>query len=51
MRQDLKAGRACELDLFAVTIRALGDKYGIDTPVNDKLYHGISELMAKNSKR
>lgn len=51
MRQDLKAGRACELDLFAGTIRALGDKYGIDTPVNDKLYHGISELMAKNSKR
>ena len=46
MRQDLKAGRACELDLFAGTIRALGKKYGIKTPVNDRLYDGISKLMA-----
>lgn len=50
MRQDLKAGRPCELDLFAGTIRQLGDKHGIDTPVNDKLYQGISELMAKNAE-
>lgn len=47
MRQDLKAGRRCELELFAGTIRELGDKHGIDTPVNDQLYHGISELMNK----
>lgn len=50
MRQDLKAGRPCELELFAGTIRQLGDKHGIDTPVNDRLYQGISELMAKNAK-
>jgi len=48
MRQDLKAGRRCELDLFAGTIRELGDKHGIDTPVNDSLYDGISALMANN---
>lgn len=48
MRQDLKAGRPCELDLFAGTIRTLGDKHGIDTPVNDQLYDGISQLMANN---
>lgn len=48
MRQDLKAGRRCELDLFAGTIRELGDKHGIDTPVNDTLYDGISALMANN---
>ena len=48
MRQDLKAGRCCELDLFAGTIRELGDKHGIDTPVNDTLYDGISALMANN---
>nr|WP_309593338.1 ketopantoate reductase family protein [Moraxella osloensis] len=48
MRQDLKAGRRCELDLFAGTIRELGDKHGIDTPVNDILYDGISALMANN---
>ena len=47
MRQDLKAGRPCELELFAGTIRTLGDKHGIDTPVNDHLYEGISALMAK----
>ncbi len=46
MRQDLKAERRCELDLFAGTIRELGDKHGIDTPVNDSLYDGISALMA-----
>lgn len=45
MRQDLKAGRPCELDLFAGTIRKLGDKHGIDTPVNDQLYNGIRQLM------
>lgn len=49
MRQDLKARRPCELDLFAGTIRELGDKHGIDTPVNDKLYQGIMDLMAKNN--
>ena len=48
MRQDLQAGRRCELDLFAGTIRELGDKHGIDTPVNDTLYDGISALMANN---
>ncbi len=48
MRQDLKAGRRCELDLFAGMIRELGDKHGIDTPVNDTLYEGISALMANN---
>ena len=48
MRQDLKAGRRCELDLFAGAIRELGDKHGIDTPVNDTLYDGISALMANN---
>lgn len=48
MRQDLKAGRRCELDLFAGAIRELGDKHGIYTPVNDTLYDGISTLMANN---
>lgn len=48
MRQDLKAGRPCELELFAGTIRQLGNQHGIDTPVNDRLYQGISELMTKD---
>ena len=36
MRQDAKAGRVTEVDLFAGTICALGKKHGIPTPVNDR---------------
>lgn len=43
MRQDLLAGRPTEVDLFAGTIRQLGDKHGIPTPVNDLLYQLIRE--------
>lgn len=35
MRQDSKAGRPTEVQLFAGTICALGRKHGIPTPVND----------------
>jgi len=35
MRQDSKAGRPTEVQLFAGTICALGKKHGIPTPVND----------------
>lgn len=48
LRQDLKAGRDCEVELFAGTIRKLGKKHGIATPVNDTLYEGIYQLMARN---
>jgi 2-dehydropantoate 2-reductase len=36
MRQDAIAGRTTEVDLFAGTVIALGKKYGIPTPVNEK---------------
>lgn len=35
MRQDDKAGRHTEIDLFGGTISALGKKHNIKTPVND----------------
>lgn len=38
MRQDSKAGRKTEVELFAGTIRKLGRKHGIETPVNERLY-------------
>ena len=38
MRQDGLAGRPSEVDLFAGTIRRLGKKHGIPTPVNDWIY-------------
>ncbi len=41
MRQDVKAGRATEISLFAGTICELGRKYGIPTPVNDMFLRKI----------
>lgn len=42
MRQDAKAGRKTEKELFSGTVCALGDRHGIDTPVNDLFYKKIN---------
>lgn len=42
MRQDAKAGRKTEKALFSGTVCALGDKHGIDTPVNDLFFEKIN---------
>lgn len=42
MRQDAKAGRKTEVDLFAGTVCALGKKHGILTPVNDQFLEHFS---------
>lgn len=47
MLHDVEAGRATEVELFAGTIRRLGEKHGIPTPVNDWLYE---ELQKKSQK-
>ena len=41
MRQDALAGRPTEVDLFAGTIREYGRRFGIPTPVNDRLFEQI----------
>ena len=41
MRQDGKAHRKSEVELFAGTIRSLAQKHGIAVPVNDWLYEQI----------
>ena len=41
MLQDIEAGRETEVELFAGTVRALGRKHGVPTPVNDWLYEAI----------
>ena len=46
MRQDGKAHRRSEVELFSGTIRKLGAKHGIPTPVNDWLYQRIHEMEA-----
>lgn len=44
LRQDLEAGRSTEVELFAGTVRQLGQKHGVPTPVNDWLYTEIKRL-------
>ena len=49
MRQDGKAHRRSEVELFSGTIRRLARKHGIPVPVNDRLYEKI-RLMEQNLK-
>lgn len=44
MRQDGKARRKSEVELFSGTIRRLAAKHGIAVPVNDWLYQRVQEM-------
>ena len=44
MRQDGKARRASEVELFSGTIRRLAAAHAIPVPVNDWLYSRIREM-------
>ena len=44
MRQDGKAHRRSEVELFSGTIRRLAAKHGVPVPVNDWLYDRIQEM-------
>jgi 2-dehydropantoate 2-reductase len=44
MRQDLEAGRLSEVELFAGTVLALGEKYSLPTPVNRALYAQVKAI-------
>lgn len=46
MRQDGLAGRPSEVELFAGTVKKLGQKYHIPTPVNDWIYDRVREMEA-----
>ena len=46
MRQDGKAHRRSEVELFSGTVRRLAEKHGISVPVNDWLYQKIHETEA-----
>jgi len=50
MRQDTLQHRPTEVDLFAGTIRKLGQKHGIPTPVNDFLYDRIRTIEESYAK-
>ena len=46
MRQDGKAHRKSELELFAGTVRRLAQKHGIAVPVNDRIYRQVQAMEA-----
>ena len=46
MRQDGKAHRKSELELFAGTVRRLAQKHGIAVPVNDRIYEQVQAMEA-----
>lgn len=48
MLEDIESGRRTEVDAFAGTVCALGEKYGIDTPVNRTLFRIIKLIEPNN---
>ena len=44
MAQDRISRRLSEVEMFAGTVIPLGEKHGISTPVNRKLYEKILEI-------
>jgi 2-dehydropantoate 2-reductase len=44
MLQDVEAGRKTEVDIFAGKMVALGESFGIPTPVNQTVLHTIRVL-------
>lgn len=47
MRQDGIEKRASEVELFAGTVIRKAEQYGIDVPVNRKLYRSVKEMEAQ----
>ncbi|MFK9094021.1 ketopantoate reductase family protein [Bacillus salipaludis] len=47
MAQDVEARRLSEVELFAGTVVSLGEKYGIPTPTNKRLYSEIKLLESQ----
>ncbi len=46
MLQDIEAGRKTEVEIFAGRVMALGERYGVSTPVNRTLFQIIRVLEA-----
>ncbi len=44
MLQDIEAGRKTEVEMLSGTLRKMGRKYGVPTPVNDTLFNMIRIL-------
>jgi len=49
MLQDVEAGRKTELEMLAGMMIELGKRYGIQTPVNDKLFQALKRIEASSA--
>lgn len=49
MLQDIEAGRKTEVDMLAGTVLSMGKEYGIETPLNQKIFDEIKEIESHNS--
>jgi 2-dehydropantoate 2-reductase len=50
MLQDIEAGRKTEVEMFAGKVIELGRKFGVPTPVNEKLFAAIRKIEAGNDQ-
>ena len=50
MLQDLKKGKACEIDAINGVVCDFGKKYGVATPVNDRIVEIIKKIQAGELK-
>ncbi len=48
MLQDVEAGRKTEVEMFAGTVIALGERHNLPTPVNRKLFDSIRRIEGEN---
>jgi 2-dehydropantoate 2-reductase len=44
MLQDVEAGRKTEVEMFAGKVTELGRRYGVPTPVNERLFAEIRRI-------
>jgi 2-dehydropantoate 2-reductase len=51
MFQDVEAGRKTEVEMFAGTMIKLGSRYGVPTPVNQRLFEEIKRIEALTGAR
>jgi 2-dehydropantoate 2-reductase len=50
MLQDLEKGRKCEIGAINGAVCAMGDKVGVDTPVNDQVVEIVSSIEKGDRK-
>ena len=50
MLQDLKKGKPCEIDAINGVVCDFGKKYGVKTPVNDRIVEIIKKIQAGEMK-